>query len=325
MRPIFRTLAPLIAGAAAACAGLDIEDPDRCAEICATAYTCGFLPSALGYDPDTALASADCERRCKHTPHDDPRFTLLAGCLGGDLEPPEGSLPWCDDSDDPAYADGVQCSAAASCLVSSFDGNLLVSDVALSVRLVSFADYSMYFTAEALGELYSHEKDPTSSCAQALCGQEDCMRRDDEHPPPCDATMCGKGMGQTAQICDDLAVHTVELLVQERGAPPSVQVLVDETSERGCSTPIKEFSSENYLLHPGPVQTYARVTGELPAGVLRTIDYPVGDVPDETPLDYCLLFPGMNLIARGGENVALIPIATVAELAATSLRPVVCQ
>jgi hypothetical protein len=325
MNTLVRALALLLTGAAAACAGLDIADSDGCPEICATAYTCGFLPSALGYDPDTALATADCERRCKHTPHDDPQFTLLHACLGGALAASDDALPWCADSEDPAYADGVQCSAAANCLVRSFEGSMLVSDVALSVRLVSFADFSMYFTADALTELYTHEPEPTSSCALALCGQKDCTRRDDEHPPPCDATMCGKGMGQTAQICDDLGVHTVELLVQERGAPPSVQVLVDETSEHGCSEPIKEFSSEKYLLHPGPVQTYARVTGELPAGVLRTIDYPAGDVPDETPVDYCLLFPGMNLIVRGGENVALVPLATVAEVAAGALRPTVCE
>jgi hypothetical protein len=326
MNQIVRTLALVLTGAAAACAGFDIEDSEGCPEICATAYTCGFLPSALGFDPDTALATADCERRCQHTPHDDPQFTLLRDCLGGDLELPDDVMPWCDDSDDPAYADGVMCSAAATCLVRSFEGSMLVSDVTLNVRLISYADFTMYFSADALTGLYTHDPTTTTSCALALCGEDDCKRREDEHPPPCDASMCGKGMGQTAQICDDLAAHTVELLVQERNAPPAVQVLLDETSEQGCSTPAKDFGSEMYLLHPGPVQTYARITGELTADVLRTIDYPVADdVPGDMLVDYCLLFPGMNLNVRGGENVALVPVATVADIAATALRPVVCD
>lgn len=326
MRPL-RSLALLLAGAASACAGFNVGSDEGCVDVCATAYTCGFLPSGLGYDDEPALATADCERRCGQTPRDDPQISQLRGCLDGSAEVEGEVKPWCDDTTDERYADGVTCATAALCLARAFEGSQLLSDVVLKVRLISFDDYSMYFAADALTSLYDRDPQVVSSCEPALCGELDCMHRDDDDAPPCDPSMCGKGKSQTAEICDDLQLHTVELLVQERGSPPAVQVLADETTARACSEPQLEFGSADYLLHPGPVQTFARITGELPVSELRKIDYPVGDALDTDVVDYCLLFVGMNVTLRGGENLALVPFATVAEIAASAavVRPIFCE
>lgn len=322
----WRKICLLLTGAASACAGFNVGSDEGCAEVCTTAYTCGFLPSALGYDADTTLATADCERRCGQTPRDSDGFAQLLACLGGAAELPVDATPWCADGEADYHASGVLCAAAAQCLSASFEGSRLFSDATLTVRLISFADFVTYFEADGLTDVYAHDPKAISSCALALCAEQDCRRKDDENPPPCDPAICGKGMGQTAQICDDLGTHTIELLVQERGAPPSVQVLVDDRTGQTCSSAAKSFDSDVYLLRPGPVQTYARVTGELTAGALRTIDYPVpADVADAEIIDYCLSFPGMNLILRGGENVALVPFATVADIAASAVRPTACR
>ena len=85
---------------------------------------------------------------------------------------------WCTDPEAGALAGDVGCATASLCLLSEFPGGRLEGDVHIEVSLISFADFSEAFGAEALAELYEPLEAPVTSCAPALCGPEECTADD---------------------------------------------------------------------------------------------------------------------------------------------------
>lgn len=331
-----RRLALLLAGLASACAGLDTGRDDGCAETCAAAYTCGFVPSILGYAADAETAVTDCERRCKQSPREDPAVARVLECLPGTAEPAGGVLAWCLDADDDAYATGLACATAAACLTKAAQGVRLVSGVSLSVSMISFADYEAVFGDGSVSRLYADDMGEVHSCSPALCGPEDCMRSR-RLDLPCDDSMCRSGDTRTVKACDQLQVSALDILVAERGAPIATLELLDETGSTECKQATAVFDNATYHLNPGPVRTYARFSGELPASELARLRDPPGDTAtdtdpndpgdtgDTTATKYCLTFAGMSVTLRGGENAALVPIGGIDDIIRYRARPVACD
>mgnify|MGYP000446865499 CR=1 FL=1 len=165
----------VLAGLASACAGFNVGSSEGCADACATALACGFLPSGLGYGVDKDAAVADCERRCGQSPRDDGDTTTLLSCLDGSWETPDEITAWCVDAEASMLAGDLTCATAARCLATEFKGGRLTGDVGLEVSLISFSDFGTYFGDDALAALYAEPTSPLSSCTEALCGAEDCV------------------------------------------------------------------------------------------------------------------------------------------------------
>ncbi|HEY0138370.1 MAG TPA: hypothetical protein VGB85_30000, partial [Nannocystis sp.] len=216
MTRVRRCLALLLAGLASACAGLNTGEDDGCVETCAAAYTCGFLPSILGYAADAETAVTDCERRCEQSPREDPAVALILACMQGAAEPKNDFMPWCLDTDAPAYAAGLACATAAACLLEAAQGVQLVSGVSLAVSMISFADYEAVFGEGSVSQLYADDMGEVHSCSPALCGAADCMRSQ-RLDLPCDDIMCRSTGTQTVKACDQLQVSALDILVAERG------------------------------------------------------------------------------------------------------------
>ena len=327
MTRVRRRLALLLAGLASACAGLNTGREDGCAETCAAAYTCGFLPSILGYAADAEAAVTDCERRCERSPREDLAVLRILECLQGTADVPDDVLGWCDDPDSPAYAPGLACAAAASCLLDASQGVQLVSGVSLSVSMISFADYEAVFGAGSVAQLYSDDMGEVHSCQPALCGPADCMRSQ-KLDLPCDDIMCRTTSTQTVKACDQLQVSALDIVVAERGAAVATIELLDETDSSECKQATATFDNATYHLNPGPARTYARFSGELPASELARLRAPDDadtEDPADTPTRYCLTFVGMRVTLRGGENAALVPIGGIDDIIQYKARPVACD
>ena len=337
-------LALLLTGVVAACAGLTTSEDEGCVETCAAAYTCGFLPSILGYAATAELSVVDCERRCKQSPREDIYVAGILGCLQGLVKSPADLLPWCGDGDDAYYATGLACSAAASCFATAAGDVQLTSGVSLNVSLISFADYEATFGAGSVEALYDDATTEIQSCSPALCGPAECMRRPDEDRP-CNAIMCRNTDTQTVKACDQLQVSALDILVEERSTAIATRELLDETDSTACKQATVTFDSATYHLNPGPVRTFARFGGELPRSALASLsgtaheetttgdtDTPgttgttgdTGDTGDEVT-KYCLQFLGMNVILRGGDNTALIPIGGIEDIVQYRARPTTCD
>ena len=334
-----RHLALLLAGLASACAGLNVGSDDGCAETCAAAYSCGFLPSILGYGPDAEAAVTDCERRCERSPREDPAVLRILECLRGTAEVPGDVLGWCLDADTPAYTTGRACAAAASCLLDASQGVQLVSGVSLAVSMISFADYEAVFGEGSVSQLYADDEGEVQSCLPALCGPTDCARSR-KLDLPCDDIMCRNTGTRTVKACDQLQVSALDILVAERGAPVATLELLDETDSTECKQATATFDNATYHLNPGPARTYARFSGELPASELARLRDPPGDTDtdtsdtsdpgdttdtDDTSTKYCLTFTGMNVTLRGGENAALVPIGGIDDIIRYKARPKACD
>lgn len=335
-----RRLALLLAGLASACAGLNTGDADGCAESCAAAYACGFLPSILGYAGDAEAAVTDCERRCTQSPRDDPAVASVLECMQGTAELSQDFMPWCLDEDDPAYPTGLACATAAACLLAAAQGVQLVSGVSLAVSMISFADYEAVFGEGSVARLYAYDMGEVQSCAPALCGPADCMRST-LLDLPCDDTMCRSTGTQTVKACDQLQVSALDILVAERGASVAMLELLDETDSTECKQATANFDNATYRLNPGPVRTYARFSGQLPAAELARLaelEATTGDATgdtgdatgdttgaDDTPTKYCLTFAGMSVTLRGGDNAALVPIGGIDDILRYNARPVACD
>ncbi len=330
-----RRLALLLTALASACAGLNVGDDSGCAESCAVAYTCGFLPSSLGYGLTAEAALADCERRCGASPRDDESVTAILGCLQGTLASPDTPLAWCLDAEDPAHATGEQCAAATACFSYALPDVPLVATVDLEVSMISFADYEALFGAGSVAALYADNTPEVHSCSPALCGPSDCMRRGDDRP--CDDSMCRSKETQTVKACDQLQVSALDILVEERGAAIATLELLDETDSTECKEATAVFATETYHLNPGPARVHARFSGELPTAqleLLRVEDETTTGEPGEPgesgesgepTSKYCLQFVGMSVTLRGGENAALVPIGGVEDIIKYQARPIACD
>lgn len=309
-----------------ACAGLIVEPPADCAGACAVAYDCGFLPGALGHGDSPETARDDCLRLCNQSPADDPTVAALVACTAA-----TGDTGWCADEAADNYAAGLQCAATVECInAARLGGDALLGDVDLDISLITLDDFVLNFDLATLTGLY-REPTTTRTCAAALCGDETCTRTDDDAAAaPCDATMCGKGMFQIGKTCEDLAATAIEVITYQAGAPQASQVLLDDTAS-DCKVSRALFTSDVYRLRPGPVRALARVSGTLPAGELKRIDYPIPDevMNDADLVDYCLAFLGMHVQARSGDTRALVPIgdidAILNHLPDPDLRPVPCS
>lgn len=313
-----------LVGLASACAGFKVGSDEGCESACATAHTCGFLPSGLGFGVDSAAAIADCERRCGQSPREVGDIGTILSCLDGSWEASEEVTAWCTDAGAGALAGDVTCATASKCLASEFPGGRLQGDVHIEVSLVSFADFSEAFGAEALAELYGPLETPVSSCAAALCGPEECTA-DDDADHPCDATLCGRERVKTGTICSDLGSLVIELGIDGRYGPPITQVLLDDDDEvKECKEASKSFTAEEYEVRPGPAHAFARVNGRLPASELARIGVAAVD-DEEGAANYCVAFPGMTATLRAGHNLLLVPIATIDDLEAARLTPVGCK
>lgn len=316
-------LALLLAGLASACAGFNVGSSDGCAEACATALACGFLPSGLGYGADKDAAVADCERRCGQSPRGDEDIGLILRCLDNSWEAPGKLTAWCTDAGASTQAGDLTCVTAALCLATEFKGSRLTGDVGLEISLISFSDFETYFGDEALPPLYAETTSPLSSCADALCGHDDCTH-DSVSAETCDATLCGRERVKTGSICDDLGAVVVELGAQGRSGPPVTQVLADDTNPDVCMEASRVFGSDDYHLEPGPSHAFARISGRLPASELARIGIAAMDDEDGAA-DYCLVFPGMTVTLSAGQNIVLVPIGTVDDMVLASLRPAACE
>lgn len=327
-------LALVLTGLASACAGLNVGSDDGCAAACAVADSCGFLPSNLGFDVDRELQVTDCERRCGQSPRDDPAVATLLACLDGSWTPAanDPEIPaWCGDPGDDTYAAGLACATASACLQREFKGSNLLADVALEVALISFHDYEALFGADTIAALYGELDAEVTSCAKALCGPSVCSSdaANAETPVlPCDDRLCRMGMFKSIDVCGALEVDLIEVVVAEQGKRAATQVLFDENLGGACKLSSLDFPSEGYQLHPGPIRTAARISGSLPASELAAVGWPAdtdgtdtGDTDTDSTggpemIDYCLLFPGMSVTVRGGENIALVPVGDLKDLAA---------
>jgi len=319
VRAGIRRLVLGLVGLASACAGFNVGSDEGCAAACATAHTCGFLPSELGYGADSAAAVADCERRCKQSPRGEDDIVKILSCLDGTWQATSEPTAWCTDGE----ADLV-CATASLCMSTEFPGGRLEGDVHVEVSLISFTEFTTSFSANALTELYAPRSPVITSCAPALCGPEDCAD-DDDVDHPCDATLCGHERVKTGMICSELGVTVIELGVDGRYGPPLTQVLLDDDQgDTECKEASRTFTAEDYDVRPGPAHAFARVSGRLPASELARIGITAVD-DDDGAAPYCLVFPGMTVTLRAGQDLMLVPIATIDVLEATGLHPPSCD
>lgn len=312
-------------GLASACAGFNVGSDEGCVEACATAHSCGFLPSGLGYGADSELAIADCERRCGQSPRDGEIGQILS-CLDGSWEAPEELDAWCVDDPESALVGDLTCASASQCLSSEFPGGRLQGDVHVEVSLISLGDFTTAFSTAALAELYEPRPATISSCDAALCGMADCAD-DSDIDHPCDATLCGRERVKTGTVCSDLGAGVIELGVDGRYGPPITQVLLDDDDEvvgKECKEATRTFAAEDYDVRPGPARAFARVSGRLPASELARIGVSAVDDKDGTA-PYCLSFPGMTATLRAGQNILLVPVGTIDDLEAGKLSPLPCD
>lgn len=313
----------MLTGFAAACAGFNVGSSEGCAEACATALACGFLPSGLGYGANEGAAVADCERRCGQSPREDDDIGLILRCLDGSWEAPDEVTAWCVAGEASTLAGDLTCATAARCLATEFKSSQLIGDVGLEISLIAFSDFETYFGDDALPGLYAETTTPLSSCADALCGADDCTN-DSASDETCDTTLCGHERVKTGSICEDLGALVVELGAQGRNGPAVTQVLADDTNPDVCMEASRVFDAKDYHLEPGPSRAFARVSGRLPASELARIDVVAAD-DDDGAADYCLVFPGMTVTLAAGQNIVLVPVGTVDDLVLANLRPAECD
>jgi len=147
--------------------------------------------------------------------------------------------------------------------------------------------------------------------------------------------MCRSTGTQTVKACDQLQVSALDILVAERGFSIATLELLDETDSTECKQATANFDNATYRLNPGPVRTYARFSGELPASELARLAEPddstgdgtddTGGTDDTTPTKYCRTFAGMSVTLRGGDNAALVPIGGIDDIIRYKARPVGCD
>lgn len=340
MRPA-RPLALALCGLASACVGLNVGADEGCAEACAVALACGFLPSMLGWAVEDDDALADCERRCGNSPRGDEGVAQILTCLEGQDD--YDDAPWCADA---AEATWTTCARAQVCLDQRFGRHTLVGEATATVHVLSVSDYTRLtgasaadiYTARAARQDEDGDAGPITSCDRALCGHMRCDAM--SSAGLCDDTLCHQDEPPPSRVCDALAATRVSVhAAQPSGEHASVIVFDAESDDAGdCSRlDAASFADEMSRLAPGPVEFSAQVRGVLPASVLKDLDHlDTGDKfidaaevhaadPDAT-MSYCLEFYGPTVLLRAGENEAVVPIGTVAEILdpASPLAPRFC-
>lgn len=319
-----RTLHLAVASALlGACSGILIEPSSECAVVCQRALDCGLLPSALGTGATTEAALADCERLCSQSPADDADTVAVIDCLTASND----RLVWCTDETADNYAAVDGCAATVACFDGSTLGASVLGAVELEVSLISIPAFTGGYGDEGLSALYD-DTQPSQTCAWALCDSAACKF---SHGDPeieatlaCDASLCGVGSVLSGAACESVVVTAIEIYAVQAGGFAVNQSIEGATDT--CDTAAVTFTADTYGLRPGPVVVYAQVSGSLAAGDLRSIGYEVAaDVEDDELVDYCLAFPGMNVLLRSGTSRAVIPVGGVAELMAYGLTPTACH
>lgn len=292
-----------------ACAGLVVEPPEQCAEACELAAQCGFLPSTLGFGATTALAQADCLRLCDQSPADREGVAAVVECLTT-----TGDKGWCGESESDRQELGMRCAAAVTCLDSVEPDAAVFGPVSLAVTVVTFDEFAVEFGVDELLALYG---DPSARprCAPALCDQTACQavkNTDEVDLAACDPRMCGKDSFQFGKLCEKLAASAIEVMAGQGESYAASQVLFDAASSDACKISTAVFEAEEYSLRPGPVRTTVRVAGVLAKSELMRIGHEVPpEAEDDELIEYCLRFPGMNVLARSGMNRLVVPVGDV--------------
>jgi len=306
-----------------ACTGIFIEPSSECSVVCQRALDCGFLPSSLGTGATPQVALADCERLCGQSPVDDADTVAVIDCLTANHD----KITWCADEDADNHDALAGCAASVACFDRGAFGSSVLGAVDLEVSLISIPAFLAGYDVDALTALYTDDQ-PTQTCAYALCAAEDCKT---SHGDPeieatlaCDASLCGAGSIQAGATCEDVEVTAIEIFAVQSGGFGVSQPIEGTIST--CDAAEVTFEAGTYGLRPGPVLVSARISGSLAAGDLRSIGYEVADdVDDATLVDYCLTFPGMNVLLRSGTGRAVIPVGGVLEIATYGLTPTRCH
>lgn len=327
---IGRRFALVIAGAvlSAACRGFQVGSTAGCAEACATAAYCGFLPSGLGWGAgeDDAAALEDCERRCAGSPREVSEIDDILRCL----REPESELSspafWCVDPASAGYHRWQSCAESHACLDALRPGDELLGVADLTVTLVDFDTYERSFGSVA--DLYTFpEETAVRACDASLCTAAECVGTSPEHP--CDDRVCGLEYLSVGHTCDTMQIDTLTLTARQHDGDMASQVLFDaeDASSGSCGRAGGEVSpagSARYV--PGPIALGVRMTGRLPPAALQRIGQPHEPAPDDPTGDvaYCLLLRGPRLLLRAGLNVVVLPIGDVADLERRGIRPTSC-
>jgi len=325
-----RWLVLALAGAAvlAACRGFQVGSRAGCAEACATAAYCGFLPSALGWSggEDDAAALADCERRCAHSPRDEPEIDEIVRCLNEPESQLSGPTYWCVDPDSPGYHRWQSCAESHACLDELVPGDALLGVADLTITLVDFATYERSFWPVA--DLYASAEETTvHACSASLCTAVECAGAAGEHP--CDDRLCEASYFSLGHTCDAMQVDTLTAFARQHEESSASVVLFDaaDASSEPCGRASGEpFPAQTARLVPGPIALGVRMTGRLPPAQLQRIGQPQAPAPDDPTGDvaYCLLLQGPRLLLRAGQNAAVLPIGSVADLERRGIRPSSC-
>lgn len=169
------------------------------------------------------------------------------------------------------------------------------------------------------------------SCAPAMCGREYCKTLScvgDEceamwsngslvAAPICDTALCRFGKASISDACAELGAHKIEVAIREVLRPPAVEVFMDARAaiNDDCEKSSLVLESDMYKFKPGPVAVLVRVTGELPGQELIDAGLLAADEVDDPAAlaDYCLAFTGPPVVLRSGENIVVVPIATLSD------------
>lgn len=312
----------------AACRGFQVGSSAGCAEACATAAYCGFLPSALGWGAgeDDAAAVADCERRCAGSPRGEQEIDEILLCLNEPESELSSPTYWCVDPESPDYHRWQSCAESHACLDDLLPGDALLGVADLTITLLDFDEYERSFGAVA--DLYARPEETTvHACDASLCAAEECAGAGGEHP--CDDRLCGVDYLSIGNTCDTMKIDTLSVITRQHEKSLASMVLFDAADASGepCGRAGGEAApAQNARLVPGPIALDVRMTGRLPPAQLQRIGQ-----PSEPPLDdptgdaaYCLLLRGPRLLLRAGQNDAVIPIGDVADLERRGILPSSC-
>lgn len=330
-----RALGAAALALASACAGFGHGDVVACEALCATAAACGFLPSALGWseDGDVVAAEENCVLRCRHARGDDATAAAIVDCFA---QTGEGDASrWCDDASSPYYAAWSACKAIDVCLLQAFPGDHeLQGDTVVHVQLVTFTDYLQHYAGVEVGALTEIAalyldrpgEGGLTSCTPALCGAAQCAQSTcaggecpTDETPECDARMCRIGELSIGRTCDELGARELSVFIREKGRNPVVQTFLDAKAglNPDCAASTVVVDGGMYRLQPGPIQVGVRARGVATAASLKLLGAPVpAELGDADVAEFCVEFVGPPVITRAGDNEAIVPLGTPAELLA---------
>lgn len=309
---------PALALLLAACR---VEGPSdaACAEMCALAQHCGFLPSSLGgrVGDGAGALRTDCERRCVNS-GDSAVIDGIAACFA---HGPSGDECTFDD-----------CQAAADCVqLSSHVPDAVLGERGIHIRLLDGVLWSVAFTGEVCADadpmvasdfgldnycavFYDADGqriDDGYACAglpeqPPLCSPADC-----ETQTGCDPTLCySPGIGADAD-CSYYGIESVQIGYRDFNGV--LQLSTDHMScaaaSEGRSFP--DAASASDVVPYGPILPIALFHGQFSALVARDLG-----LPDEViGRPFCWAsFPAEYRLARAGQTEFVVPTPSVAQL-----------